>query len=308
MSCRPLLRPLRPFTLLLRPTLRTPRTPAIPRRHAHSPADDPNFTSILDQPPTLIRSGRKKHGPGLLILAAIPITAFALGTWQLQRLDWKTRLITTYTERLLRDPLPLPPHINTALIPEFDYRRVLATGRFRHDQEMLLGPRVREGENGYLVITPLERENGSTILVNRGWIAKEKKEHKSRAPEALPRGEVQVLGLMRMPWKRNMFTPPNAPEKGEFYFPDVAGMARLVGAQEVWVEETTDPDYIAAMDHAVKGIPIARAAEVNIRNNHMQYIFTWYGLSLATSVMFYILVKRPPPDITKRVRQSGEWA
>lgn len=35
---------------------------------------------------------------------------------------------------------------------------------------------------------------------------------------------------------------------------------------------------------------------------------TRYGLALATSVMFYILVKRPPPDITKRVRQSGEWA
>lgn len=25
-----------------------------------------------------------------------------------------------------------------------------------------------------------------------------------------------------------------------------------------------------------KGIPIGRAAEVNLRNNHAQYIFTWY--------------------------------
>jgi surfeit locus 1 family protein len=25
-----------------------------------------------------------------------------------------------------------------------------------------------------------------------------------------------------------------------------------------------------------RGIPIGRAAEVNLRNNHAQYIFTWY--------------------------------
>lgn len=104
---------------------------------------------------------------------------------------------------------------------------------------MLIGPRVREGDNGYQVVTPLERADGSTVLVSRGWIAKDKKEHKSRAPEALPRGEMSVQGLLRSPWKKNMFTPDNRPEKGEFYFPDVEGMARLVGAQPVWIEETT---------------------------------------------------------------------
>lgn len=157
----------------------------------------------------------------------------------MKRLEWKTALIDKYEDRLVRPPLPLPPYINTAHIEEFDYRRVLATGRFRHDQEMLIGPRVREGDNGYQVVTPLERADGSTVLVSRGWIAKDKKEHKSRAPEALPRGEVSVQGLLRSPWKKNMFTPDNRPEKGEFYFPDVEGMARLVGAQPVWIEETT---------------------------------------------------------------------
>lgn len=82
------------------------------------------------------------------------------------------------------------------------------------------------------------------------------------------------------------------------------------------------------MGNRAGGIPIARTAEVNIHNNHMQYIVTWYvpsplcpyapmpspksnshryGLSAATTVMFFLLVKRPPPNITKRVRQSSEW-
>ena len=52
-------------------------------------------------------------------------------------------------------------------------------------------------------------------------------------------GEVTVEGLLREPWKKNMFTPENRPDKGEFYFPDVYQMAQLTGAQPVWVECTT---------------------------------------------------------------------
>jgi surfeit locus 1 family protein len=155
-----------------------------------------------------------------------------------QRLDWKSKLIAKLEDRLVRDPLPLPPHVDPSAISEFDYRRIYATGVFRHDEEMLIGPRIQEGKEGYLVITPLEREGeGTTVLVNRGWISKKHKAQQSR-PEGLPRGVVTVEGLLREPWKRNMFTPENSPQTKEFYFPDVEQMARLTGSQPVWVEET----------------------------------------------------------------------
>lgn len=43
------------------------------KTHASSrqAADDPNFTSIIDNPPNLIRTGRR-HGPGLIILGKSP--------------------------------------------------------------------------------------------------------------------------------------------------------------------------------------------------------------------------------------------
>jgi len=155
-----------------------------------------------------------------------------------QRLSWKTDLIAKFEDRLIRDPLPLPPLIDPSAIKDFDYRRIFAKGKFRHDQEMLIGPRLHEGTDGYLVVTPLEREgDGTTVLVNRGWISKKFKKQRDR-PEGLPMGEVVVEGLLREPWKKNMFTPVNQPEKGEFYFPDVVQMASIVGSQAVWVEET----------------------------------------------------------------------
>jgi surfeit locus 1 family protein len=103
---------------------------------------------------------------------------------------------------------------------------------------MLIGPRLHDGHDGYLVITPLEREGkGTTVLVNRGWILKRYKEQKSR-PDGLPTGEITVEGLLREPWKKNMFTPDNSPQKNEFYFPDVEQMADITGSQPVWIEET----------------------------------------------------------------------
>ncbi|KAI1772722.1 SURF1-domain-containing protein [Hypoxylon cercidicola] len=289
------------------PSFRRPFTHT-PRRPARPPAEDPSFTSVLDNPPELVRTGRR-HGPGLLVLAVIPVTAFALGTWQVQRLGWKTELVARFEDRIVREPLPLPPRVDPDAIHDFDYRRVRARGKYRHDREMLVGPRMRDGEQGYMVITPLEREGGegSTVLVNRGWISKKHKSQRDR-PDSLDTGEVVVEGLLREPWKKNMFTPDNRPDKGEFYFPDVKQMAELTGSQAVWIEQTMEPDLLQAIDMESKGIPIGRPAEVNLRNNHAQYIFTWYGLAIATSIMFYMVVKKPPTDISRRVRLNKEWS
>ncbi|KAJ5738361.1 hypothetical protein N7493_001516 [Penicillium malachiteum] len=260
----------------------------------------------VDHPAKLVRVNQK-HGPGLIILALIPIISFALGSWQVQRLDWKTKLIAKFEDRLVRPPLPLPPRIDPDAIAEFDYRRVYATGILRHDKEMLVGPRMWEGEDGFMVVTPLERPDGqSTVLVNRGWISKKMMDQKDRIL-GLPQGEITVEGLLREPWKKNMFTPENKPQQGKFYFPDIEQMAELSGSQPVWIESTMVPDLLESYDRQAKGIPIGRAAEVNLRNNHAQYIFTWYGLSLATSVMLWMLVRKKPNEAMRRVRQNRNW-
>lgn len=293
-----------------RPSLRPRQTL---RHNSTQPGDNPEFTSILDNPPTLIRAGRRHNKLGLAVLAAIPVTAFLLGCWQVQRLGWKTDLVARFEDRLVRDPLPLPPSVDPDAVHEFDYRRVVARGVLRHDQEMLIGPRVHDGQPGYLVVTPLDRSAefpdaraNTKVLVNRGWIPKDKAPLSTR-PEGLPTGEVVVQGLLREPWKRNAFTPSNKPEEGVFHFPDVHEMAQHTGTQAIWVEETMRSDLLEAYRREEAGIPIGRPPEVNLRNNHAQYIFTWFSLSLATSVMMWMVVRKPQGGVSRRVRQNKSW-
>lgn len=104
---------------------------------------------------------------------------------------------------------------------------------------MLLGPRVIDGTNGFHLITPLVRTNGSTILVDRGFIS-ELAAVKKKYPT--PGEDVEVHGMLRESQARNNFTPDNNPAKGEWYWADVAAMAEYAGGessnvQPVLVEE-----------------------------------------------------------------------
>ncbi|CAO3565182.1 unnamed protein product [Mortierella alpina] len=220
-------------------------------------------------------SGRKRWGPVTIGLALCPIITFGLGSWQVQRLRWKVDLIESLEDRMSLDAIPLPRKVNLGAIEDFEYRKVKVTGHYRHDEEILLGPRTRgDGQPGYFLITPFERVNGSKIL-----------------------GEVTLEGLLRTgEQKASSFVPENNPEKNEWYSLDLESMAQQSGAQPVVVEMILDtPSHLIKSELIDKDIPVGRSPVVELRNHHKEYIVTWYSLCVATTAMLYILMRRPPP-------------
>ncbi|KAG0329175.1 surf-like protein [Podila humilis] len=249
------------------------------------------------------QSGRRKWGAVTIGLALCPIITFGLGTWQVQRLRWKVDLIENLEDRMALDAIPLPRKVNLNVIEDFEYRKVKVTGHFRHDQEMLLGPRTRgDGQPGYFLITPFERVNGSKILVRRGWVPREKKNQETRL-DGLTQGEVTVEGLLRSgEQKASSFVPENSPEKNEWYSLDLETMAKQADCQPVVVEMILDtPAHMIKSELIDKDIPVGRSPVVELRNHHKEYIVTWYSLCVATTAMLYILMRRPPPP--KKVTQ-----
>lgn len=209
----------------------------------------------------------------------------------MHRLQWKIDLIDELEEKLHRDPILLPSQINMAVVPNFVYRRVVIRGRWDHDHSMLLGPRVRHGVHGYHVITPLVRSGASTVLVDRGFISKDFVNNHDRSEV----GEVEVQGMLRTSHKRNSFTPDNRPNEGAWYWADVNAMAEYAGGhtadvQPVFVEQIFDGHEGDATSSLGKGIPVGRAATVDVRNAHLSYVITWYSLSAFTATMLGRLI------------------
>lgn len=58
--------------------------------------------------PLNFKNTTEKVGIGGYLLLALPITAFGLGCWQVQRKQWKENLIKTLEERTKLPPVPIP--------------------------------------------------------------------------------------------------------------------------------------------------------------------------------------------------------
>jgi surfeit locus 1 family protein len=213
------------------------------RRYAHTEENVPPGTSYKARRDSWL-------SPAILLLGFMPIFTFTLGTWQLQRLQWKVNLIDELQEKLEREPIALPGQVkcdsslfyilrvliemhSLSVIPDFIFRKVLLRGKWDHRHTMLVGPRVREGQHGYHVVTPLIRSDGSTVLVNRGFVSKEAVDKGLLRQET---EEVDVFGMLRTSQVRNAFTPDNHPEKGQWYWADVATMSEFAGGERAGVQ------------------------------------------------------------------------
>ena len=59
---------------------------------------------------------------------------------------------------------------------------------------------------GYWVFAPVRLAGGSLVIVNRGYVPLDRKDPASRA-QGEPHGSVDIVGIVRWPETRGMFTP-----------------------------------------------------------------------------------------------------
>ncbi|MHA1157788.1 MAG: SURF1 family protein [Alphaproteobacteria bacterium] len=240
--------------------------------------------------------------PSLAYLVALVIL-LSFGTWQVQRLAWKTDLIARVEARVDAPPIPLPPlaeRRGIAFAAANEYRAYSVTGRFhvadatqpdfRHfyTYTLLNEPRGPLGGQGYWVMDLFEPDGGGAIYVNRGFVPRT-----ARGRETLPpAGSVTLSGLLRRSSAGNAFTPPCEPAAFTCYVNDLprvaalAALAALAGVAEV------APFYVdmrAALTPA-SGMPQAGETRVSFPNNHLQYVVTWYGLAAALTGVFAVFM------------------
>ncbi|WWD10526.1 hypothetical protein V865_008662 [Kwoniella europaea PYCC6329] len=242
--------------------------------------------------------------PTTLVLICVPILTGFLGVWQLQRLQWKLNLIDEVDRNLQKDPMLLPDNINLSALPDFFFRRVILRGKFV-GPPILQGPQTKDGFPGYHLILPFQRESGSTILVNRGFITTTRataiREGRQPAPGLNIDGgsdgvTYEIEGMLTRAGEQNFWTPPNNVRTNEWFWKDILGMTQYAGGeargiQPVLVDAFDDPDAAPTL-LMNQGIPVGRPPHVELRNQHAQYAAIWLSLSASTTVMLaYVLTK-----------------
>ena len=228
--------------------------------------------------------GDQNFEPISLVLLAIPIATFCFGIWQVQRRQWKLGVIKLLEERTQAEPreIPTDPKELEKLTENYEYSRFKAKGYFIHSKEILISPKPDLTETirltGAYVITPfmLSDRPNLTILVNRGFVPYYQFSPMTRQEGQID-GEVEIVGILRDNEVKGTFTPDNKPP-AEWHNRDINEMAR---------ELNTAPLFIDAVESTtVKGGPLGGQTSINLRNEHLSYIVTWFSLSAITTFLW----------------------
>ena len=223
---------------------------------------------------------QRHRAAGLVLPVALALPALALliglGTWQMQRKAWKEDLIAQITARVHQPPVALA-ELETRAAGGLEYARVRVRGTFRHKSEQFLWePDPRQGP-GYHVYTPLQLNDGRLILVNRGYVTEAKKTPTTRS-EGQITGTVEVVGLLREPVARAMFSPDRG-SNGVWYSRDFDGIARAALGADAGKAVRTVLDAEATPANP-GGWPQGGVTRLTLPNRHLEYALTWYGLAL----------------------------
>jgi surfeit locus 1 family protein len=235
-----------------------------------------------------MNEGRVRSGllvPAAAALAGL-VVLLGLGTWQLERKAWKEALIAKLDRRLNDAPIAFAsPTEWTAMAQEnSEFTRVRLRVEFPKTSDALVytsGSAIRDDVKGagYFVFSPARLPNGQQVVVNRGFVP-------TRSYPAIT-DAVDIVGVLRWPESGSAFVADHDAAGEVWMVRDPAAMAQFKrwGAVAPFYVEQEAPVPPG-------GLPHPAPLKVQLRNDHLQYAVTWYGLAAVLVVMFAIWAVR----------------
>lgn len=233
----------------------------------------------------------------LTISSAVGLTILiTLGSWQLQRLEWKENLLAEI-ERISALPPIAISVVDEKALEIGAPRAVYAEGRYLSDKALRLVAQkqpesiisINPNAMGYHAYMPFLLSDGRMIFVNHGWLPNE-----SAPTLKVPKSTIRLTGDLRRPSPPGFFIPENDPISNDWYWADLEAMGQTVNATLGTMHSAKNAYLI--LDR--KAIPDAQKNEPpypvppapKLSNNHLQYAFTWFSLGGCLVVIYMLMV------------------
>ncbi len=235
--------------------------------------------------------------PNLVITAAALVAValtFILGLWQLDRGAQKQALAQTMRDRAALPTLNAPPSMGEAAASSQWHRPIQVQGRWLAQHTLYLDNRQMldrgKARVGFEVLTPLLLADGTAVLVQRGWTARNFLDRTRVGDVPAPTGIVTVQGR---------YAPP-PPRLYEFKTDHVA-LARVrqnvdvdAFAQEIGV--ALRPGSVVQLGDDEASTVLKRAwslPDMGVERHH-GYAFQWFGLSAMFAALYvWFQIVRP---------------
>jgi surfeit locus 1 family protein len=206
-----------------------------------------------------------------------------LGGWQVERLAWKTDLLARMDARRDAPPLLISGQTDIAALNRdgHEFHPAQFTGRFGDDVvfwftqiENKPSGLARLDAAGYHMLVPFMLEDGSAILVDRGFIPARLLD--IPAPPK-PQGLQNLSVILRWPDGRGAFDNADDPSRNLFYVRD----PKAIGAH--W--QFALPPMLGEAAIANESWPRGGQTRFSMPSNHLQYAVTWFGLAIVLVIV-----------------------
>lgn len=196
----------------------------------------------------------------------------SLGTWQVFRLNSKSQLISDLENNLKRNSVDFNVDIDK------EYTKVLLKKKNLKSKIFLY--HLNKGEIGFKVIVPYEVNSSLLVLVDKGWIRKDKI---NSIKNSLLNDDM-IEGYTKKIREKKLFTPKNNIKEDFLYSVEIDNLKKSLN-------KNIYPLLIIQTSKTKKDI-IPNDYRVSLSNNHLQYAITWYGLALFTIIFFLYYRKK----------------
>ena len=200
------------------------------------------------------------------------MTVFSLGTWQVLRLYSKNNLISDLENNLKKNSINFNVNIDK------EYTKVLFKKKDLKSKIFLY--HLNKGEIGFKVIVSYEVNSSLVVLVDKGWIRKDKI---NLIKNTLFNDDI-IEGYTKKIREKNLFTPNNNIKEDFVYSVEVDNLKKSLN-------KNIYPLLIIQTSKTNKNI-VSNDYEISLSNNHLQYAITWYGLALVTIIFFLYYRKK----------------
>lgn len=246
-----------------------------------------------------------------LLVTALVIAMVLLGLWQLRRLDDRRNHNALVSARQdmpvadVRAVVPAGAAAGDAPVEAVLYRKVRASGTFAGGDTVTVANRSLDGNAGGWVLTPLRFDDGSAVVVNRGFIRYDAEGELVAPPP--PRGAVTVTGLVFPSQFRGSFGPTD-PSQGRLSVLARADIKRYAAQLDYSVlpaylqAETTSP----AEPAPAPGRPALVSLDPPALDEgpHLSYAVQWFIFSTIALGGYGLLLRKValegvPEDVTE---------
>lgn len=236
----------------------------------------------------------------VLVLAVVLVLA-RLGTWQLERHQEAQQRVADQEERLAATPEPIDGLLAGLTLDDreelaaLEFRSVTATGTWRPADEVLQRGRSHRSSAGYHVLTPLDLDDGTTVLVRRGSVPFDN-DLVPPVPDARPAtGTVTVHGTLErsIPQPTGPFSQRD-PDEGELDVVFNADLDRL-GPQLVDDRAVLLPMVLRLEVVTPDGpdeLPLPAAPPAPDPGPHLNYAIQWFSFATIAVGMYALWLRR----------------